>query len=1068
MNIKYTILAMALLMQVFQAFGQYRIEGRVISKKDGAPVSSAWIQAIDKKYSTQTDADGNFKLLLPSGNYSLLVKHLAYQDYRLDLKVNNAVNNITINLNEKENSLATVEVNTGYQVLPKERATGSFDLINRNLINQTTGLSIIDRLQNNVTGLSFNKVGLIGGNLNISIRGQSTINANKEPLIVLDNFPYDGDILSINPEDIESITILKDAAAASIWGARAGNGVIVLTSKQGKLNQAVQINVNNSIRFGEKPNLFFESKLSTSEYIDIQQKLFDKGYYTSLEQNDIKNISHGAVPELIEILIAKRDGKIDALNATNQIDALRKLDIRNDIDRYLNQVAVNQQYAINVNGGSALHKYYISGGYDQNRANQKGNSINRLSLQANQSFLFFNNKLKLAANLFYTQQTSVFNAESIGNVAPYSRLADENGNHLVMPALRNRFVDESQQKGLLNWQYRPLDELNFNDKQNKSQNLRLNLNLGYTILNGLIADFMYQYGQVNGSGKEYYSTESYFTRNLINGYTQINPDGTFTLPIPIAGILDLDNSNSINHNLRGQLTFEKFLGSKHQINALAGYELKQLDNLSRGYRLYGYDNEHATSAVVDYVTDFIKYDIPGLRSKIANGDTNSETADRARSFYANAVYNYDTKYMLSASARLDQSNIFGVNTNQKGVPLYSLGASWIASNESFFKMKFMDMLKLRLTYGYSGNVDRSISAYTTALYISASSNANNAITKQPYAQVQNPPNPELRWEKIRMINLGVDFSIFNKRINGSIDTYLKKGIDLIGSLPFPPSSGITSFKGNYANTIGNGVDVTLQTVNLKGALKWTSSLLFAYVSDKVTGYKTKGTVINYLNANGYPLEGKPLYSVYSYHWAGLDAKTGDPMGYLDGLPSTDYSKILASYTPEKLEYHGSGKPTHFGSLRNTFAYKQISLSFNISYKFNYYFKRSSIVYGTTFGLDNAHGDYSRRWQQPGDELYTQVPSVPLTSNTNRDNFYVLSGAVVERGDHIRFEEINLTYHPFSIAKKRKTINQLEFFTVLSNVGIIYKKTREDIDPDYLYNSYGPSKTLAMGFRLNFN
>lgn len=1053
-----------LLLALFNtAKAQTQLKGQVLNEQNQNPIPNVTIHIAAINQSVVTDAKGKFSLILKNGVYQLTFKHIAYQSRSQSVTLPSK-DTLFIRLSSLTNQLAEVTVNTGYQSLTKQSATGAFVVVEKALLNRTVSTNIIDRLQNIVPGLSFNKVGVSSDRLNLSIRGQSTINANADPLVILDNFPYEGDINSINPEDIESVSILKDAAATSIWGARAANGVIVLTSKIGKYNQKPQIGFNSSVNLIERPDAFYKRRIGTAAYIDIQTKLFKQGYYNTLEQNDIRNISHSALPPLVEILIAQRDNLISQEEANSQIALLKQKDVRKDVNTYLNGTGINQQYALNLSGGSTNHSYYAAGGYDHNKANQIGNDLKRISIQTSQNWSFLANKLQLTSNLAYTRILTQNNALAYTYTDPYVLLADEFGNPLAVPTLRSNFLASSAQKGLHNWDYMPLLEKNELDKTVKNEDIRFNIGLAYKVMPSLTANIRYQYGQTNSSGTNYASENSYYSRNLINTYTQVNTDGSLTLPIPIGGIMNLNNYQSANHNLRTQLAYNKEFNTKHQLDAIAGYEIKKLDAISRGYRLYGYDDEHASSAIVDYATIFPSYQTPASRTKIRNEDSNAEMADRFLSYYSNLSYAYLQKYMFSASARLDQSNLFGVKTNQKGVPLFSAGMSWIISKEDFFRLKFVDNLKLRLTYGYNGNIDRRLSAYTTAIYFASNVNAQNTLIKQPGAQIQNPPNPDLKWERVRMMNIGTDFALLKNRVSGSIDVYSKAGIDLIGDTPFPPSTGIANFRGNYANTKGNGVDVAIQTINIDQKLKWTSNFVFAYVRDKVTTYNTKASALTYLTGSGYPLNNKPIYAVYSYEWAGLEPSTGNPQGLLNGTPSTDYAKIIAAYTPEKLIYHGSARPTHFGAIRNNFNYGNLSLSFNISYKLNYYFKRGSITYGPTFGLESAHADYLSRWQQPGDEKFTNVPSVPITNNTNRDNFYAASSTLIERGDHVRFEDINLSY-AFSPAQlKAIHVKQLQLFIYATNIGLLYKKTNAPVIPDYESSNYGPSRTLSIGLR----
>jgi hypothetical protein len=264
------------------------------------------------------------------------------------------------------------------------------------------------------------------------------------------------------------------------------------------------------------------------------------------------------------------------------------------------------------------------------------------------------------------------------------------------------------------------------------------------------------------------SQDTYYTRTAINNLTQINTGGSLTRPIPLGGILDQETTLAASQNARLQFNYEPKMGTGHALNILAGSEVRELLTQTERFRLYGYDAEHATSKIVDYLTSYKRLIIPTSTQFIENGDTRTLLTDRFLSYYSNAAYHYKDRYTLSASARLDQSNIFGVKTNQKGVPLWSAGFKWDIAEEGFYTFKYLDRLSLRASYGYSGNVNRSLSAYTTAIYNQGTGNSNNSGTKLPYATISNPPNPELRWERIKIANLGVDFGSKNERMNNRI------------------------------------------------------------------------------------------------------------------------------------------------------------------------------------------------------------------------------------------------------------------------------------------------------------
>lgn len=491
----------------------------------------------------------------------------------------------------------------------------------------------------------------------------------------------------------------------------------------------------------------------------------------------------------------------------------------------------------------------------------------------------------------------------------------------------------------------------------------------------------------------------------------------------------------------------------HDMIILAGTELRQLQSADHTFRTYGYSDELLTFGTVNWSANLPVYGNLANPQLVPNPASFSEGTLRFVSLYANGSYTYKEKYIVSASIRKDASNLFGVNANQKWIPLWSAGLAWKASGR----------IKLRASYGYNGNTDNSLSAFTTINYFT-----NAMFTTLPYARVNNPPNPELRWEKQSLLNIGVDFNTKDKRIEGSIDFYTKNGEDLIGNSPVEQTTGVQSlqgtfsYRGNVAAMSGKGIELALNTINIKGIVNWKTNFLFNYNATKVTRYTRTD-----LNAGAYlglgltvnPIVGKPLYTIYSYQWAGLDPNKGDPLGFIDGQSSKDYT-ALVNVTVDKLKYHGSAIPTIFGALRNEWEYKNIALSCNITYKFGYYFKRSSVNYTSLLNNWRGHSDYANRWQKPGDELSTNVPSMIYPNpSVNRDNFYNSSSVLVEKGDHIRLQDIALSWN----FKK----SQIRIYAYINNIGILWKANKQDLDPDYFDSGFPLPTTYSLGFKTNF-
>lgn len=1057
--LKYTLVGHGITIEVIDE-SPFFVRGRLLNEKN-EPIASATIIVKGSKSSISASNDyGEFSIRVTDRDTSLIVTSINYEAKETRIKGEQP---LLIHLKERINELVDVVIaHNGYQDIPKDRATGSFNQVNNALINRRVSTSILDRLDGVTSSLLFNKNVVSGTNESaIAIRGRSTISGNPDPLIVIDNFPYNGSINNINPDDVESITVLKDAAAASIWGAFSGNGVIVITTKKGRYNQAPKWSFTANTTLGEKPDLYYQPILSSSDYIDMEKYLNSHGFYNAVNTDPL----HGAVSPVVEILL---NGQLSPAQAQEKIDVLRVQDTRQDLGHYFYRTSQNQQYALNLMGGSSRNHYYFSAGYDKNLSNLVRDGYSRATLNANNTYNLFPDKLELSTGLFFTASTTQNNNNGIINAPyPYLKLADAQGNAFSVPYnLRQSYVDTVGGGQLLDWNYRPLDELRNADNTTKLTDYRINLAIRYIILKGLQAKGSYQYGHGSSNLRNFQSQQTYYNRNLINEYTQIDSTGVLTRPIPLGSILDRTVTNYDANNVRLQLNYDRLFGADgaHSVSAIAGAELRDVEQQIYMSRLYGYDKDRLNGLPVDYNTSFPQYST-GSSEKIpySSFNHNSATSDRYLSYYINASYVYKERYVLSASARRDESNLFGVNANQRGVPLWSAGAAWEISKEVFYRIDWLPTLKLRVTDGYNGNVDRSVSAYTTALINEL--NSYGATT----ATITNPPNPSLRWERINILNLGADFATRDQRVEGSLEYYIKSGKDLIGQSPLDPTTGVTVFTANTANMLTRGIDFTLRAKNNIGPIQWNMVFLFSFVRDKVTSYGQKlGPIQNYLNAGSLnPLVGNPLYSIFALKWMGLDPKNGNPQGQLAGKTTEDYSSLFNSSDLSNLLYKGPVNPPFFGSWRNNFSWKQWLLSFNIVYKFGFFFRRNSInYYNLMVGGSKGNPDYERRWLNSGDEQHTYVPSRIYPADQNRDNFYGYSEPLIEKGDFIRLQDIQLGYDLTRKAFPKLPVQLIRLYLYANNIGILWKANHQGIDPDYVTGIPNP-RTLAMGIKLGF-
>ena len=1043
-----------------------KIKGKVMNQ-NGDPVPFATISLKGTQRIITTGEEGLFEFAGVKTGDTLTVSSIGYKT--TDQPVSKKEELLVITLLQESKQLGGVEiVSTGYQAVPKERATGSFDFIDNKTLNQQTGTNILKRLEGVASGVLFDNNKLINGqhrNDNITIRGLSTINASTNVLIVLDGFIYEGDINNINPDDIESITILKDAAASSIWGARAGNGVIVINTKKGKFNQKLKIGLNTNVIVNQKPGLNYLPQLSSADYIDVEQVLFNQGYFDAAISNPYQPLTPA-----VEIFNHRRLGLISAADSANQINSLKEIDSRQQYQKYFLRNNVIQRYSANIYGGSAINAFSLSVSYDKNAGELKQIS-DKINVHVENTIHPLKN-LVINTGAYYTNSNSTsglaaYNTIMIGGrQVPYLRFADDAGNPVpVATGYRNEYTDTAGGGKLLDWKYYPLEDYRHDLSKNTLSELYANIGLQYEFSHALNAQIQYQYQKQESNTSRVSDINSFTARSQINEFSQIDYlSGTVINRIPKGGIQTTYNSYAQSYTARGQLNFNQTWGD-HNLAAIAGAEVRQFQTSAGQGIIYGYNEDPVKYSSVDYVTYYPTF-TTGSYQQIPDNLSFSHTVNRFVSMYANASYTYKNRYIISGSARKDGSNIFGANTNDKWKPLWSAGMNWKLSKESFYHISFLPVLGLRATYGYSGNVDLSKTAAAVAIY-----RTDAPSTGYPYVTIKTLNNPNLRWEKTAMLNLAIDYAIKGGRLSGSFEYYHKKGTDLYGLTPYDYTTWGASphIVENIAGISENGIDLTVNSTNINRGFKWNTTFFLNYNNNKTTSYNLPESkqIFSKLGSGVsiIPVIGKPLYSISAYKWAGLD-QNGNPQGYLNGKKSTNYDSIqieaLNKGTGGNVVYIGPSSPVVFGSLINTLSWKNWSLSVNLSYKLGYYFLKPVLSYSALINYGAGSKDFAKRWMKAGDESKTNVPAFIYPASDSRDNFYQLSEINVLKGDHIRIQYVNLSCS----LPSNNSVRPIELYINCSNLGIIWRASKEKFDPEYPATLL-PEKSFALGLRANF-
>ncbi|WP_400261343.1 carboxypeptidase-like regulatory domain-containing protein [Sphingobacterium sp. SG20118] len=622
---------------------QRNIQGKVLDE-NRKPLQSASVSVEGTTQSIQTDLFGMFSLTNVPIDARIRISYMGY-DTRT-IKVANIKDFIEVIMRMSENTLEEANVlSTGYYRLPKERATGSFDYVDNELFNRNIGPDVITRLKGMTTSTIFGMVDqvprLILPSINaqagsrkinslgqLQIRGISTLGMGtpfdagtpgRFPLVILDNFPYEGDINQLNPNDVESVTLLKDAAAASVWGSRASNGVIVIMTKQGKLNQPLRIAINNSVTIKKRQDLFYGPFMNSSDYIDIEKYNFEKGTY----DRSINSI-YSAISPVVELLAMQRALPLNDIAGRaaidEQVDSYRNYDRRKDISKYLYRNAVLQQYSANMSGGGRQFSYFFSGGYDHNTDSEVNAYYRRKNLRSSMNFKPVKN-LDLSADIRYTN--SLYH--SSGNLLhdqrvrtaidgrapyPYLRLVDNVGNSLetngyAYNAANSKYRQTAGNGRLLDWRYFPLNDINTNYNESNAQDILMNFGLTYTLLQSVKASINYQYGRYTDEETRFASRNSFALRDYINSfatYSTTDLTAPASFPISVGDGIQRRVVPRKSNTLRGQLNFDQTLGRLHEVNALAGFERSEAQITGSPYvdMLLSYNSDPMSFSPVPY------------------------------------------------------------------------------------------------------------------------------------------------------------------------------------------------------------------------------------------------------------------------------------------------------------------------------------------------------------------------------------------------------------------------------------------------------------------------------------
>ncbi|WP_167016728.1 SusC/RagA family TonB-linked outer membrane protein [Chitinophaga sp. Cy-1792] len=1011
----------------FQEQTTFSVRGQVTDTKH-APIPFATVKLSPVNRGNVTDGQGGFNISgVAPGKYTLEITSVGFLPLTFSLEISNRdVTLGAIQLQPEISKLNEVAVvNTGYQRLPRERAAGSFGVVNTATLEKRNNYSLTSYLQGQVPGL------LVNTNGTMTIRGQSTFLADRNPLLVIDGFPVERDINTINPNDVESITILKDASAASIWGVRAANGVIVIQTKRGAASRkSMDISFSTALAYTKKPDLSNLPFASTKDFIDFEKYKVDHKLTTLFGK------PRNAISPIADAYLN------NPANAAAIADSLGRYNARQEYSDLFMQNTLRQQYNLSIAAKGEKSSTRGSFSYDNVPTYMKKTGNERFSADLFQSNAL-TKQLHLDMGLNFVMINNTNNGVSLddlNNLLPYQQLQDANGNYIPQPRTFYQADKDALYKSgyPYNWNYNLLQEFRNNNNTTQNRNITAVAALTYMLPKGFSLHSSYQYENYSSTNTILENEESYDVRNQVNFSTYIK-NGQIISGLPKGSIYSLAETHLQTHTFRNQVKFDDYIvNHNHSLTAIAGLEIREVSGKSSGQTKYGYDPETLQFANLNYVNGYTN--ILGTTSYIRDATVFTDTKNRFVSLFSNAGYTYLDRYSINASARLDKTNLFGSSNKYRDVWLWSSGISWQVNKESFMDNSPFSSLILRATYGINGNVDRSTSPFLIAKV------DKDAQTNLNYGYISNPANPLLRWEKTAVKNIGIDYALANNRLKGSVEYYERNSTDLLGNATVNGTYGFNSAYVNYASMRNSGVDVAITGLIINKALSFSTTLNYSYNSNKVISVDFPNPTVG-AYTDGTAQAGKPLNYLYSYRWAGLSA-TGTPQVYDEKGNKTDYTKEMTSTAA--LVYQGTTVPPHYGGLFLNFGYQAFTLTAGFTYKFGHKFREPQLQYTKLFeSASEVQKDWASRWQKPGDELITNVAAMPSsqTGLSVYDNYIRYADIHVATASNIRFSELLLNYNLPDAFSRKLRAQRITLSGQARNLGV-YLFNKEKIDPEY--------------------
>ncbi len=1075
----------------------------VVKDEQGQPVPGVSVIIKGTVTGTATDANGNFQIKVSEN--SVLLFSFVGMEVKSVLVESDAP--ITVVMKEVVNEMDEVVI-TGFQTVKKRESTSSIVTLKAEDFMEPIGTSIDQMLQGKVPGMSVMQMtSTVGAAPKIRIRGSSTIIGNREPVWVLDGVvlqdpvPLDatelnsmdrvnliGNAISgLNPEDIERIDILKDASATALYGTKAANGVIVITTKRGKIGTP-SIRYSTSMSFVGRPsydNLFL---MDSKERIEVSEEIYRRG----LQFVGFSPTNAGFEGALYQLY----NGGIDQKQFSEQVQKMKETNT--DWFDLLFRNSFSHQHTFSLSGANDRVDYYFSAGY----ANQQGSSLEesseRFSFMSNFGFRFsdrFRATVMLGASVSTTNRPTVDLFEYAYNTSRAIPAYNEDGSWYFY----DYSAGYSDGVGNIPLVYNIFNELHYTGSKDKTRSINTNINLDYKFTSWLSANAVLSYNTSSSESDLWYDEHSYEVstyRKLPYGYDRnqlknLNNYMKNVCEIPFGGILNSRSNGADSFTARLSFSMNHAFNDIHSVSLLGGLDMQS--QKSKGYenKTWGYLPERGKNFVsLDKLDEWETAAKKMLQMKPSITDATSNNI----AYYGSFSYSYKGKYVMSANVRGEGSNKLGEQA--RFLPIWSFSGRWNVTDEYFMEpvLNVISNLGIRASYGIQANVT---DAHNPNMILSVGS--MDPKSEEYYSILESLPNDGLKWEKTNSFNLGIDFDLFKGKLSGSFEYWHKKSKDQLLSLQVTSTNGGKTVTINGGDLTNKGWDLSLsatpiRTENFEWRLSFNTTRTYNEVS---TTADQSVTYEEYLNGS-LVKDGYALNSFYSYRFGGLD-NNGIPT-FL-GLEDHDKDGNVTITTQEEafasaLMLSGKREPDFSGGFSMGFRYKSLSLSSTFTIQLGNKIRLNDLYQGDSFKLpypgQNMGSDFVKRWRKPGDEKYTDIPALtdelytisglyrgtdPINKTDVMNNvssnywqMYNNADMRVVSGNFMRCNSISLSYLFNGSLVRKLYLKSLSMSLGISNPFVIKAKGLQGRDPEQLTMGSGtipPQQTYSFTMSVTF-